>query len=89
MTEMYLRNAIKVSGDGHFSPDAVSVKLEITITPSDGAALVYTSKTGDHPIRFNGPVTTADVPIEGTDFYLQLVSGAKTYEVKIVEWTER
>jgi hypothetical protein len=58
------------------------------IAPADSAVLVYTPKTGDNPVRFDGPETTANVPVEGYEMHGQSVLGNTTYRVQFLGYRD-
>jgi hypothetical protein len=89
MVEMYLRGAHKVDCYEFFPPEiAVTAKLVVEVTPKDGAVLIHTSRTGDVPIRFNGPRSEGDVPCHGREIYAQLVNGATQFKITCLGWSE-
>jgi hypothetical protein len=48
-----------------FPPTVLWAQVRIfDIVPADSAVLVYTPKTGNRPVRFDGPETTANVPVD-------------------------
>ncbi len=58
------------------------------ITPADSAVLVYTPRTGDNPVRFDGPETTVEVPVEGYEMHAQSVLGNTAYRVQPLGWRD-
>lgn len=88
MAEMYLKNAQKINCYAFFPETALSAKLKVTVTPKDGAVLIYTPETRDKPIRFSGPETTADVPVKGHEMYAQMVGGATHFEITALGWID-
>jgi hypothetical protein len=58
----------------------VTVKIS-KIVPKDSAVLIYTPSLADRPIRFNGPETVADVPVEGHEMYYQAVLGCRDFQL--------
>ena len=67
-----------------YPPTALSARVRVyDIDPPDSAVLIYTPKTGDKPVRFNGPETTADVPVDGYEMYAQPILGNKSYRAEL------
>jgi hypothetical protein len=54
----------------------------------DSAVLIYTPPLADRPIRFNGPETVADVPVEGHEMYYQAVLGCRDFQLAFLGWTD-
>jgi len=70
-------------------PTALWAQVRIfDITPVDSAMLVYTPKTGDKPVRFDGPETTANVPVEGYEMHAQPILGNTTYRVQFLGYRD-
>ena len=82
------RNAEKVDVSGVVPPDALSIKLRVTITPASGALAVYTPKTPDQPIRFSGPVAEGNVPLSGPFISIQPVEGTATWNIEALGWQD-
>jgi hypothetical protein len=81
MAQLYLRNAKKVECASAFPPTAISVTVKISkIVPKDSAVL--------RPIRFNGPETMADVPVEGHEMYYQAVLGCRDFQLDFLGWED-
>jgi len=69
--------------------DRFSVTVKISkIVPKDSAVLIYTPPLADSPIRFNGPETMADVPVEGHEMYYQAVLGCRDFQLDFLGWTD-
>ena len=82
MAQLYLWNAKKVECASAFPPTAISVTVKISkIVPKDFAVLIYTPPLADRPIRFNGPETVADVPVEGHEMYYQTILGCRDFQL--------
>lgn len=81
MAEMQLHNAFKLDCGMWFPETAMSVKLKIRIEPADAAVLITTPRTSN-PVRFNGPASTADVPVRGHEMYLQKILGCTRFEIE-------
>ena len=89
MAQLYLRNAKKVECASAFPPTAISVTVKISkIVPKDSAVLIYTPPLADRPIRFNGPETVADVPVEGHEMYYQAILGCRDFQLDFLRWTD-
>ena len=85
MAQLYLRNAKKVECASAFPPTAISVTVKISkIVPKDSAVLIYTPPL----VRFNGPETVADVPVEGHEMYYQVVLGCRDFQLDFLGWTD-
>ena len=88
MAELYPKNAGTFNCEGLWPPTAESADLKITITPKDGAVLVYTPATGPNGIRFDGPEATKRIPVRGHTMYVQKISGCETFSVAPVGWRD-
>lgn len=89
MAQLYLWNAKKVECASAFPLTAISVTAKISkIVPKDSAVLIYTPPLADRPIRFNGPETVADVPVEGHEMYYQTILGCRDFELDFLGWTD-
>jgi hypothetical protein len=87
--ELIITNARTLDCSEAFPPTALSVRMRIfEIVPPDSAVLIYTRKTGDTPVRFIGPETTADVPVEGHEMFAQSIQGNKDYRVQILGYRD-
>ena len=60
----------------------------LQIVPKDSAILIYTPPLADGPIRFSGPETVADVPVEGHEMYYQAVLGCRDFQLDFLGWTD-
>jgi hypothetical protein len=90
MAQLYVRNAKKVECASAFPPTAISVTVRISkIVPKDSAVLIYTPPLADRPIRFNGPETKADVPVEGHEMYYQAILGCRDFQLDFLGWTDK
>jgi len=87
MPEMQISNAESFDIANYVPPTALSITLVITITPPDGAVLVYSPKITD-PVRFNGPRDVKEVPIAGPMIYVQKVQGATGYQIEVQGWED-
>ena len=65
-------------------PTAVVATIKVTVKPARGAVLLYTGPDYDRPIRFPGPSSTRVVPLPSRTVRIELVDGAKTFEMKIL-----
>jgi hypothetical protein len=65
-------------------PTALVATIKMTIKPARGAILLYTGADNDRPIRFPGPSSTRVVPLPSRTVRIELVDGAKTFEIKIL-----
>src|SRR5262245_56486090 len=65
-------------------PAALAVTMKMTLKPARGASLLYTGPDYDRPIRFPGPSSTRVVPLPSRTIRIELVDGAKTFEIKIL-----
>jgi hypothetical protein len=87
--KLTITNARPVDCSMAFPPTALSARVRIfDIAPATSAVLLYTPKTGDNPVRFNGPETTAEVPVEGHEMYAQPVLGNTTYRVEFLGYRD-
>jgi len=87
MSEMAIRNAMPIDATKFAPPTALTVKLRITVTPQNGAVLVYSPDKSIVPIEFVGPVSVHDVPYSDI-LYGQLVRGATDFGVKGVGYKD-
>ena len=83
-----LRDAREVDISEHVPPTARSVKLTVTVDPPSGTVLVYSRRPLD-PVRFDGPRQTKDVLIDGPTIYVQLVQGARDYQIHCAGWADK
>ena len=83
--QMYLKGAEEIDISDHAPSTAIGLTVTITIQPPTGVVFVYSSRSLD-PIKFNGPRTTKEVPIEGPKIFVQLVQGAKSYHIEFDGW---
>ena len=88
-TEMRLSGAQKVDVTQYIPPSAISAQIRVTISPPSGAILIYVPDKSDAPIRFNGPVTTGEIPIAGRFIYVQPVSGTIEWKIESIGWKEQ
>jgi hypothetical protein len=65
-------------------PTAAVATVQITVKPARGAILLYPGPPYDHAIRFTGPSSTRMVPIPSRTVRIELVEGAKSFEIKIL-----
>ena len=65
-------------------PTAAVATVQIIVKPSRGAILLYPGPHYDSAIRFTGPSSTRMVPIPSRTVRVELVEGAKSFEVKIL-----
>jgi hypothetical protein len=63
---------------------ALVATIKMTVKPARGAVLLYTGPDYDRPIRFPGPSSTRVVPLPSRTVRIELVDGAKTFELKIL-----
>lgn len=54
------------------------------IEPADSAVLIYTPRTRDNAVQFNGPDATAEVPVDGHEMFAQPILGNKSYRVEFL-----
>ena|SRR5271154_4638740 len=80
--ETILRNAEKVDTSQFAPPTALSIKIRDTISPPNGAVVIYSPSKPDQPIRFNGPVAEGDVPLSGPFIYVQPAPGTETWKIE-------
>jgi|ERR1700676_114347 len=80
--EVQISNAHEIPIRDWAPPTALSVKVRLSITPPDGAVLVYTPATIDAPILCRGPVWEGDIPVRGEFIYVQQLRSASTYTVE-------
>jgi hypothetical protein len=80
--QMWIRKVRKIDCRGLFPATAVSAQIRVSnIEPASSAVLIYTPKTAE-PIRFSGPETTLDVPVEGQEMWVQPVLGNTSFRLK-------
>jgi len=65
-------------------PTTVVARIQIIVKPPRGAILLYTGPIYDSAIRFPGPSSTRMVPIPSRTVRIELVEGAKSFEIKIL-----
>jgi len=65
-------------------PTTVVATLEIAVTPSSGAVLVYVGPNSDEAVRFTSLSSTQAIPISSRKVQFRLVDGAKSFKVKVV-----
>ena len=65
-------------------PTAVVATIKITVRPARGAVLLYTWPDYDRPIRFSGPSSTRVLPLPSRTVRIELVEGAKAFQIKIL-----
>jgi hypothetical protein len=65
-------------------PTALVATIKVTVKPARGAVLLYTGPDYDRPVRFPGPSSTRVVPLPSRTVRIELVDGAKTFEIKIL-----
>lgn len=85
---MMITNARKIACYDFFPPTALSARIRISHTPSDSAVLIYTPKRCAEPVRFDGPETTADVPVKGHEMYAQPVLGNTDYQMEFLSYMD-
>jgi hypothetical protein len=87
--KLTITNARPIECSMAFPPTALWARVRIyDIAPADSAVLVYTPKTGDSPVRFDGPETTANVPVEGHEMHGQSILGNTTYRVQFLGYRD-
>jgi hypothetical protein len=64
-------------------PTAVVVTVKVTVRPR-GALLLYRGPADDNAIRFSGPVSTRTVPIPSRTVGIELIDGAKSFQIKVL-----
>ena len=85
--EITITNAKKVEVKPFAPPTALSAKLRILVDPPSSAVFIYTPAQID-PIRFDGPSSTHDVPLQGKFIYVQMIAGAKTWRIEGIGWKD-
>jgi hypothetical protein len=64
-------------------PTAVVVTVKVTVKPR-GALLLYAGGADENAIRFSGPASTRTLPIPSRTVGVELIDGAKSFEIKIL-----
>jgi hypothetical protein len=75
----------KIECANAFPPAAEWVRLRVyDIRPAHSAVAIITPKTGNDALRFDGPETTALIPVDGYDLFAMPTFGNKCFTVEIV-----
>jgi hypothetical protein len=87
--EMNITNARKIDCYQFFPETALSAQIRISkIAPANSAVFIYTPRTGDKPIRFDGPETTATVPVQGHEMWAQPILGNESYYLECLGYRD-
>lgn len=85
--ETILPGAQKVDVSSFFPPTALSATVRATITPATGAILIYTpGKT--EPVKINGPVSIAEIPLAGSFIYIRAAEGTANWNIEGLGWRD-
>lgn len=88
--EMHLRNAHQVDLSRlhpGVPPTGIAAEIKVSVIPSSGAVLIYTAAS-DQPVMFSGPTTTKEISLSGTIIHAQLVSGAQSFRIDVLGYTD-
>ena len=65
-----------------------SVRLLVHVEPASGVALLYGAPDYINPISARGPSSVIDLPTTEPIIYLQLTSGAQSFALGVLSYTE-
>lgn len=75
----------KIECAGLFPSAAEWVRLRVyDIRPAHSAVAIITPKTGNDALRFDGPETTALIPVDGYDLFAVPTFGNQCFSVELV-----
>jgi hypothetical protein len=79
---------VKVDVTRYIPHTAVSIMIIVTITPASGAVLVYAPGYENQATLFKGPKSSDEIRLAGPFVYVQLLSGATSFEIQYLNWRE-
>jgi len=83
-----LRDAQRLDISQLFPTTAIAATIRVTITPPSGTVLIYTPGKSGEPVKFDGPVSEAEIPLAGPFVDVQLAAGAKSFTIDGLGWTD-
>ncbi len=85
-TQPEAHEVTEVNISKYLPPTAVSATIIVTVTPPTGAVMIYTPGYEKAPVLFKGPRTVGEIQISGPSVYVELLSGATSYEIRYLSW---